>query len=461
MAWHNTAQTTENAIGFNQLAVLPLEPFSEREREIQIGLTDLMITNLSKIKQLKILPFSAVRKFAGQNFDRIQAGNELSADAVLTGNYRLDGENVIVTVNLLRVSDGTTLWTENFTTTGKTDLERETSVALRTARLLSLKIAEAEDEQSLKGQNLNAEAVQNYLAARKIWRKNELFRRDEMFGLYEKTIALEPNWALAFASYSEALFSAEEFGEERKKIEMISEKAVELDKSLPQPHAVLGESYWWFDWNWEKAEEKLKFAIELDPNYALSHYKYARFLIIQRRFAESESELKKAIEIEPFSPLFHSGLCELYSSDNKIDKAISACLYAKQIEPSYWQIRKLLFWLYVKKEMYDEMDEMYLGKLSSAERQKNPLAIAVAKKDLSSNWRYEINQPVTGGNEQPIILAKFYLKLGEKEKALDYLEKALEKRDSALPFVNADFNFDSLRKEKRFVALMQKIGLQK
>ena len=454
-------QPAKNVIGIEQLAVLPFEPFGEKEREIQVGLADSMITNLSKIKHLKILPLSSVSKFAGQTFDGLQAGKELSADAVLTGKYRFDGDNLIVTVNLLRVADGENIWIEDFTANGKTDLERESSVALRTARLLSLKIAEAEDEQLLADQNLNKEAVQNYLAARKIWRKNELFRRDEMFDLFEKAIAAEPDWAVVFASYSEALFASEEFVEERKKIESIAERSIELNNSLPQAHAVLGESYWWFDWNWKKAEEKLKFAIELDPNYALSHYKYARLLIIQRRFAEAEIELNKAIEIEPFSPLFHSGLCELYSSDKKIDKAISACLYAKQLEPTHWQIKKLLFWLYVKKEMYAEMDEMYLGKLSPAEREKNPLAIAVAKKDFRSYWDYQINFPVTNGNEQMVGLSMFYVQIGDKEKALDYLEKGFEKRDLALPFVNSDFNFDPIRQEKRLVALMQKIGLQK
>ena len=288
-----------------------------------------------------------------------------------------------------------------------------------------------------------------------------MFRRDEMFGLYEKTIVLEPNWALAYSSYTEALFAAEEFGEERKKIELTAEKAIELDKTLPQPHAVLGESFWWFDWNWDKAEDKLKFAIKLDPNYALAHYKYARFLIRQRRFAESEIELNKAIEIEPFSPLFHSGLCELYSSDANFDKAISACLYATQIDPAHWQIRKLLFWIYVKKEMYAEINETYLGNLSLAERAKSPLAIAVSKKDLSSYWRYKIDEPVTNGNEDHVGLARFNLQLGEKEKAIEHLEKAFDQRDLGLPFVNSEFNFDALRNEKRFLNLMQKIGLQK
>ena len=111
--------------------------------------------------------------------------------------------------------------------------------------------------------------------------------------------------------------------------------------------------------------------------------------------------------------------------------------------------------------MYAEIDETYLAKLSLAEREKNPLAIAVANKDLSSYWRYSINEPVTNGSEQSVSLASYYLLLGDNDKALDYLEKAFEQRDSALPLVNADFCFDSLRKEKRFEEILRKVGLAK
>jgi hypothetical protein len=107
--------------------------------------------------------------------------------------------------------------------------------------------------------------------------------------------------------------------------------------------------------------------------------------------------------------------------------------------------------------MYAELDELLFTKLSPAEKEKNPLATALAKKDLSSYWQKTIDEPVT--NEQPVSLAVFHLQIGEKEKALDYLENALTRHDVNLPLVNADSMFDSIRNEKRFVEIMNKIGL--
>lgn len=461
-AWQKSrVQLPKNALGFSQLAVLPFDAVAENEREMQLGLMAALITNLSKIRQLKVLPNASVREFAGRDFDALQAGKQVNADSVLAGTYRFDGENVIVNARILRVSDGETLWTESFTATGKTEIERETAVALRTARLFSLIIADAEDVQSLARLNLNKEAVQNYLSARKIWRKNELFRRDEMFGLYEKVTSLEPNWALAYASYSEALLSSDEFAEEKDKIRTVAQKSIELDESLPQPFAVLGESYRWFDWDWDEAESQLNHAISLDPDYAPAHYKNSRLLMVQRRFAESEIELNKAIEIEPFSPIYYSGLCELYSADDRLDEAISACQRARQIEPTHWRVKKLLFWIFVRKEMFDEIDETFLTNLSPAERLKDPLAIAVANKDLRSYWKYQIDRPITNGDKYSTGLAMYNVQVGQTDKALDYLEKAFEQRDLGLPMVNSESSFDPLRNNARFVDLMRKIGFKK
>ena len=463
-AWQrNSLQSSKNALGFNQLAVLPFESVNANESDLQTGLADAMITNLSKIKSLKVLPFAAVRRFTGQNFDASTVGKELQTDAVLAGSYLFDGENVRITVNLLRVADGATLWTETFTAQKNSNLQIENSIALRTARLLSLKIAEAEDEQSLANQNLNAEAVQNYLSARKIWRAGELFRRTEMTGLFEKTIAIEPNWALAQSGFAEALMTSDQLSDEWGKVEQTANRTIELDKSLAAPHAVLGVIYYIRDWNWEIAESEFKQAIALNPNYAWSYFKYSQLLRRQRRFAEAELQLNKAVEIEPFSPLFHSSFCELYLFDRKFEKALSACNYAKQIEPEFWFVPKLQYWIYVENKMYAELSQMVLGKLSPTEKAAHPLTKALAENDLRPFWQHLIDTPSKNGNADNRLVTKamLYLQIGEKEKALDFLEMALQKHAENLLTVNADSMFDSIRNEKRFAEIMRKIGLQK
>ena len=456
-------QTTKNALGFNSLAVLPFSAISENGGDLQIGLADAMITNLSKIKHLKVLPIASVRKFAGQNFDALATGRELKADAVLSGSYRFDGENVRITANLLRVSDNATLWTETFTAQQKSGLELENALALRTSRLLWLKIAEAEDEQNFAGQNINAEAVQNYLAARRIGRTGELFRRTEMLGHFQKAIALEPNWALAQVGFGEALLSSDQLSTEWTSAEQAANKSIELDALLAPPHTILGDVFQWRDWNWDKAEDEFKKSLSLDPNYAPTHHKYSEFLRIERRFAEAEEEIKKALELEPFSPLYYASLCEVYYFDRKFDQALNACRYSQQIEPNFWRADKLLFWIYVQKKMFAELGELVLGKLSVDEKAKHPLTKAIAENDLRSYWQSSIERDLARYKDapRPMTLAMTYLQLGEKEKALDYLEQALEQRFQWLPRANVDSVFDPIRGEKRFAEIIRKVGLQK
>jgi DNA-binding winged helix-turn-helix (wHTH) protein/TolB-like protein len=458
----NTVEISENVIGINNIAVLPFETIGEKNTEIQIGLADSMITNLSKIKSLKVLPIASIRKFAGQDFDPITVGRELQTEAVLKGNFRIVANDANVTASLLKVSNGEVVWTETFTAKGDNSAELENSIAVRLSRLLWLRIAEITDEKSLSNQELNPEAIKTYLSARKIWRNGELFRRTEMIGLFEKTLALEPNWALAQSSFAEALLASDRIRLDWEKAEQIAVKAIELDKSIGQPHAVLAEIAHIRDWKWVNAESEFKQAITLNPNYAVSYFKYSQFLRIQRRFAEAETNLKTAIEIEPFSPVFHSSLCQLYYFDHKTDKAIESCKNARQIDPDHWLVSKLLFWIYVERKMYAEIDELVLGKLSPSKRAEHPLTKAIAENDLKSFWQHLIDEPVKEGNTnvQPISNAVLYSQIGEKEKVLSNLELALENHDDNLPEINAEPTFDSIRNEIRFAEIVRKIGLK-
>ncbi len=463
-AWQRSGvQSPKSVFGINTLAVLPFASANENKTEFQINLADAMISELSKVRsaQLKVLPLAAVRKFAGQNSDALKVGKELDADACLSGTYRVDGAKIHVSLSLWRVSDGENMWTENLTLDRSANLNLESAISLRTARLLSLKIADAEDEKSLANQKLNAEAVQNYLSARRIWRRGELFRRNEMVGLFEKAIAAEPNWALAFAGYAEALVAADQYFVKWEHAAQIAGKAIELDKSLAAPHAILGEIYQWRDWNWEAAESEFKQAIALEPDYAPAHFRYSKFLQLQRRFGETKAELQKAAEIEPFSPTYQMAFSELYLSNRKFDKALAACKYVEQIEPDFWLNRKVLYQIYVEKKMYAELGEMVLGKLSPAEKAAHPLSKASIENDLRPYFQYLLNEPAKGGQENLVPKAAVYLQLGETEKVLENLENALAKRDQNLPIVNADSRFDAIRSEKRFEEIMRKIGLQK
>lgn len=464
-AWQGTnIESPKNTPGINTLAVLPFASVgesAETDAALQTGLADAMINTLSKIKQLKVLPLASIRKFTGQNFDALAVGRELKTDMVLEGSYRFDGENVRVTANLLRVSDGAVLWTETLTSKKSNNLELENFISLRTARLLSLKFAQSEDEKSLAGTSLNTEAVQNYLSGRKIWQSRERERRDEMIRYFKKAIELEPNWSPGFSGLAGALLSEDSLLTDWKTVEQAARKALELDERDAQAHTALAQIYHRKYWDWENAEKSFKKAIEINPNYAPAHHEYSIFLGIRRRFVEAKEELEKAIGIEPFSPFYYASLCELNYFDRQYEEALAQCRYAENLEADFWHTRKQLFWIYAQKKMYPEISEMILGKLSTEEKAKHPLTGALQKNDFRLFWQILIDERLkTKRNiSQSLALATFYMQIDEKEKALSSLEQSLEKREYFLPTINADPIFDSIRSEKRFIDIIQKIGL--
>ncbi len=466
-AWQrNRVQSPQNALGINTLAVLPFASVGENaetDTALQTGLTDAMITNLSKIKELKVLPLTSIRQFAGQKFDALTVGRKLQADAVLEGSYRIDSENVRITANLLRVSDGATLWTETFTAKKTGKLEIENFISLRTARLLSLKISLTEDEKFLSGTNLNSEAVQNYLAGRKIWQTRELKRHQEMVRYFKKAIELEPNWSLAYSGLAEALLNDDSYLTDWESIEKFTRKALELDEANAQAHTALAQIYHRKYWDWENAEKSFKKAGSINPNYSHAHHEYAIFLGIQRRFVEAKAELQLAIELEPFSPFYYASQCELNFFDNRFDEALTQCRYAENLESGFWRTRKQLFWIFVQKKMSAEMSEMVLSKLSTEEKAKHPLTKGLQENNLREYWQSLIDERLTIKSDisKSVAISTFYLQLGEKEKALTALEQSLEKREHFLPTINADPIFNSIRTEKRFVEIIRKMGLQK
>ena len=463
IAWRKgEVPPVSNSPEINSLAVLPFLPINENEDDLQTGLTDALITNLSKIKNLRVLPLAAVQKYSGQNFDALAAGRALRAERILEGSYRIDGENVRVTVNLLRVANGETLWTETFTAKRKGNLELEQAIALRTARLFSLKFAPPVDEAMLKSQNLSPEAAQNYAAGRRIWQTRELGRHKEMVKYFEKTIALAPDWSPGFSGLAEALLNDDNYLTGWEKIEQATRRAVELDGANPGAHAAQAQIYFFKYWDWENAEKSFKKALELDPHYANAHNQYGVFLGVQRRFVEAEAEFKKAIEAEPFSPFNYASLCELYYFDRRYGEALTECYRAQNLEPDFWRTRKNLFQIYTQKKMFPEMSEMVFGNLSEAEKAAHPLTEAIAANDLRPFWQNLIKESLGSKNRarNHLSLANFYAQIGENEKALSNLERAFAQHDDYLPTVNANPAFDPIRNEKRFVELMSKMRLR-
>jgi DNA-binding winged helix-turn-helix (wHTH) protein/TolB-like protein len=420
------------------IAVLPFTQIGEKTDK-NLGVTDAIISQLTRLKDFNVLPIDST---------------ETITDAVLQGSFREENGVIKVSANLQNSNSKEILWTENFDVKPDKDTGLETSIAARLARLFSLKMVEYDDEKFAKTQNVNPEALNAYLSARKIWRSRDLGRVSEMSLLLQKAIELEPNWAFAQSAKTESLLMDDFIVTNYKKAEIMAKSVLEKDEKQFGALTVLGQFHLNTNWDFDQAESFFKKAIEINSNYASTHNEYAKLLSYQRNFAEAEKVSKKALEIEPFSPLYNSTLCEIYYFDRKIDSALKQCKFAMQLEPDFWMARKQIFWIYVYKKMNKEVSEMILGKLPEEVKAKLPYIKSLHEGSLDEYWRNAILQ---NGEKANYLNAMMYLQINEKDKALDNLEKAVEGRGWFVFRLNSDPIFEPLWNEDRFIELQKRL----
>jgi DNA-binding winged helix-turn-helix (wHTH) protein/tetratricopeptide (TPR) repeat protein len=438
--WANSSNKLEKMT----IAVLPFIKVGEKT-EKNLPLANAIITQLSKLKDFRILPIDA----SGSN-----------ADAILQGSLQQENNVVKVSANLQNTTTKEIIWTENFDVKIDKEIGLETTISARLARLFSQKMVEFDDDKSAKLEKVSPEALNSYLSARKIWHARDLGRGEEMRSLLAKTINLEPNWALAHAANAEAFLIDDFTVTNYTKAEEVALNALEIDKNQVGALTVLGQVAINRDWDFAKAESFYRQAITLNPNYASTYHTLGKLLTVKRNFVESEKMLKKALEIEPFSPLFNTSLCESYYYDSKPDQALKQCEFALQLEPDFWLAKKHLFWIYVQKKMAKKVAEMVLSKYSAEEKEKLPFAKTLQEGSLEDYWRHYFANLRKSDESHHYTDSMMYIQLNETEKALDSLEKATEEKEWLAFRLNSDPIFEVIREEPRFVSLLKKINLK-
>jgi DNA-binding winged helix-turn-helix (wHTH) protein/TolB-like protein len=266
------------------IAVLPFKPVAAdvRDESLEMGIADTLITKLSNIRNLTVRPMSAVRKYSGLEQDAVLAGRKQRVDAVLDGSIQKVGEKVRVTVRLMSVTDGGTLWTSHFDEKFTDIFAVQDSISKRVAETLAIRLSHEERTLLTKHYTENTEAYQLYLKGRYYWSKRTDEGIKKGIEYFQQAIEKDPLHALAYADLARSYKSSSYYGiyppsEALPRSKEAVRKALEIDKSLAEAHMALASILETSDWNWQAAEEEFKLAIELKPNDATSHHLYGLF----------------------------------------------------------------------------------------------------------------------------------------------------------------------------------------
>jgi tetratricopeptide (TPR) repeat protein len=286
--------------------------------------------------------------------------------------------------------------------------------------------------------------------------------------LFQKAMELDPNYVLAYtgqaSSYSPlAYFELIPVREAETRNRPLIMKALELDETLAEAHAALAEFKLFIEWDWDGAEREFKRAIELNPSEELTRLLYPDLLLIKGRTEEAIAMSKLALEADPLSPRTGKALAWVYYWAGQYDQAIEQFNKTRELFPNHPLIN--LGPSYERKKMYDQAVKEYLdteARLRIPAEEIAALRQAYAASGWRGYWQKRVELAKADAKRKPvqaIFLAELYARLGEKDQALEWLERAYEERNMALIFLNLDQNWESLRSDSRFQSLLRRMRL--
>ena len=468
----NFAAGVKPETGVKSIAVLPFKPIGTQaceEAYIGLGMADALITKLSNLRQITLRPTSAVRKYADGVQDPVAAGRELRVSSVLDGSIQRSGNGIRVTVQLVNVDDGASLWAEKFDETFTNIFTVEDSISERVARALTLKLTERERRQLRKRYTENTEAYQAYLKGCYFLSKRTEEGFSKSIEYFEQAIGIDPGYALAYAGLADYYQLLTSFNllapkEAVSKVKGAALKALELDDTLAEAHTSLAHLKAFHEWDWSDAEREFKRAIELSPNYPIAHQWYSIYLRVWGRFDESLAEIRKAQELDPLSPSINTSVGALFYFSRQYDRAIKQLLSAVELDPSFNMAYFYLGWTYEQIGMYREAIEAFQKALSLSgtfpEFQAG-LGHAYAASGRRSEAKEVFNRLKELSERRyvsPYDIALIHTGLGETDQALHWLEKAYAQRCVELALLKVDQRLDGLRPDSRFTDLLRRVG---
>lgn len=466
--WFLPANRPANTKQIESIAVMPFvnQSGNADTEYLSDGITETLIASLSRIPKLNVKARSSVFRYKGKETDLKTIGRELSVQAILNGNVAQRGEQLFLNVELVDAQTENVLWSASYNRKQTDLVSLQNEIAREVSTKLKAKLSGADEQRLTKSYTENAEAYQLYLKGRFFWNKFTPADHQKAFGYFNQAIAQDPGYALAYVGLADTYGASSTNGwippkEGYLKAKAAARKALEIDDTIAEAHSSMGALAMFADFDWEASEREYKRAIELNPNYELTYEVYSYLLSAHGRHDEAIAKIKQGLELDPLSANLSNDAAGAYYLARQYDEAIKQFQKTLEIEPNRYSIHAGLGNIYEMKDMYEEAIAKYQTALSLSERTSINLAY-LGHAYGASGRRNEAVKILKEMTEQkpvsPYYLALLYTGLGDKDKAIEQLNKAYEERDGWLIFLKVEPLFDPLRDDLRFQELLRKVG---
>jgi len=454
------------------LAVLPFESLSNDASQDYFadGMTDELISDLGQISALRVISRTSVMSYKRARKPLPQIARELSVDAVVEGTVLRSGNEVRITAQLIEASADKHLWSQSYEGELRNTLALQNDVARAIADQIRINLNPQEKAALKKVRVVNPEAFESYLKGRYFWNKRTAEGLNVALAYFNQAIDEDPTFAQAYSGLADtyALLGDWQYAvmtpkEALPKAKAAAIKALELDSALGEAHNSLAFCLDGFDWDFESGGKEFRRAIELNPGYASAHHWYAWHLSLLGRYDEAIAEMRKAENLDPLSLIINADLAELLILAHSYDESILQSRKTIQMDANFALAHNQLGQAYLQKQMYEP---------AIAEMQKavqlsggSPTCIANLARAYSASGRRseaekllsDLKRRSNPGASLASEVAMIYAALGDREHAMNWLEKGYKERFN--PGVLLRPGFDPLHSDLRFEDLVRRIGL--
>ena len=454
------------------LAVLPLENLSgdASQNYFSDGMTDELITDLAQISALRVISRTSVMVYKGARKPLPQIARELHVDAVVEGTVLRAGDQVRITAQLIDASTDKHLWSQSYQGELRDTLALQDRVARAIADQIQINLTPREQAALKSVRVVNPEAYESYLKGRYFWNKRTADGLRVALAYFNQAIEEEPKYAQAYSGLTDtyALLGDWQYAvmtprDAYPKAKAAALKAVELDSALGEAHNSLAFVLDGFDWDLDSGGKEFRRAIELSPGYATAHHWYAWHLGYLGRYDEAIAEMRKAESLDPLSLIINADLAELLVIARSYDESMRQSRKTIEMDPNFAMAHNQLGQAYLQQHMYGQavVELQKAVQLSAG----SPTCIAnLARAYALSGRRSEALKLLNGlktsstpGFSHASEIAAIYVSLGDKDEAMNWLEKGYAERFN--PGVLIRPGFDPLRSDPRFQNLVHRIGL--
>lgn len=459
---------------FKSIAVLPfvnMSPDPENEY-FSDGISEEILNALTQVDGLQVTSRTSSFSFKGKNIDVRDIGKQLSVNTILEGSVRKAGNKVRITAQLINSSDGYHVWSESFDRDLENIFEVQDEIAKKISRTLREKLSPQEQRTSfVKTQTENMDAYNLYLKAKFHWNKWTPTDVSISLEYLKEALNLDPNWAQLYSALSGAYVYLGATGyltpiSAYPIAKSYAQKALELYPDDPESQLSMAMVKFFYDWEWDEAENYFHKALKLSPSSTSAHHYYSIYLSIMHRHDEAINHAKQAQNLDPLSPLMLSAVGDAYQHAGKFTDAIPFHEKALELDPEFRTSINSLGWSKWEIGEKDEALKLFenakslIGDASKGTTILGYIYAKLGKHDKAMECLKLLEQRAAKEKNAALEsdFALLYLGLGDLDKVFEYLDAAFEKKAAVVLFIRSR-HWAQIHDDPRYKKLMKRLKL--